>query len=198
MHRSVIIAMGAMLVVTGCSSGAGVTEAPAAPAAPGATADASPAATGGGDATGEPSVNPDDPLGFGEEEATAVVIIDGQRYEFANLYCVNIGGAMSAASVGGDPKVDFGIPPEDWETSTTQDWDPPSIRLQVDEPRTDYRAGGDVLDLLPDFQPGMSQVDSFTTDGYRASGSATFVEISDFGADLVPISGTFEVSCPRP
>lgn len=64
-----------------------------------------------------PDSNSDDPLDFGDEANTAVVTIGDERYEFTDLYCVNMFGAFSATSVGGDPQVSISLPPEDWETS---------------------------------------------------------------------------------
>jgi len=69
--------------------------------------------------------------------------------------------------------------------------------VSIDDPYVQWIAGGDIVTQLPKYQTGMSQVDTFTTDGYRASGSATFVDIANPTGDLTPVTGTFEVSCPK-
>jgi hypothetical protein len=51
----------------------------------------------------------------------------------------------------------------------------------------------------------LSQIDSFTTDGYSASGTGTFMDAQAWQAAMLggdgvppePSSGTFEVRCPR-
>jgi hypothetical protein len=194
--RLVSIYLAIALVLAGCAGSAGeVVDGEPFASAPddgGAAASAEPE----DEEEDEEPVNPDDPLGFGEEANTAVVVIGDQRYEFADLYCVTIGGALGAASVGGDPQVDIDVPPEDWETSD-EDWDAPSVRISGDDPYLDLRAGGEVVEMDARMEDGQSQVDGFTTDGHRASGTATFIDYQAFTTDQSPdpISGTFEVTC---
>jgi hypothetical protein len=200
MRRIGIIAIGTVLVVAACSSGGGSVPTSPSGGTNGPDAATPETASGPPDAgPGGASLNPEELVDqFRDEGSSAVVVVGDQRFEFDGLYCVNIGGAMAALSVGVIPSVDIEVPPEDWATSTTQDWDPPSISIDIDEPDMQLVAGGDFLSSLPKFQPGMSQVDDFSTDGYHATGTATFVDIADFTADLVPVAGTFEVTCPRP
>lgn len=141
----------------------------------------------------------DDPLGFGEEENVAVVTIGDDSYEFTDLYCVSMGGAMGATSVGGDPQVNIDLPPLDWETSD-EGWDPPSIRVSGDDPYFDMQAGGETVAADERVEPGSSQVDSFESDGYHATGTATFIDANAVmvSEDPEPITGTFEVNCARP
>jgi hypothetical protein len=197
MRRALIITIALMLVMAACASGDAGREATQAPG----PAESEPAGGGGGgdtDPTESPTGDADDPLsGFRDDEASAVVTIDGDRYEFDGLYCVTMGGALGAASVGADPSVNISLPPMDWESSP-EDWDPPSVRVQSDEPYADFQAGGDTIEFDTRLEAGMSQVDSFDSDGYRASGTATFVNLAIFDQPLEPVSGTFEVSCPRP
>jgi hypothetical protein len=138
----------------------------------------------------------DDQLDFGDVENTAIVIIGGERYEFTDLYCVTMGGALGAVSVGGDPKVDIDIPPRDWETSG-EDWGPPTIRVSGNEPYFDFRAGDEMFESDDRVGEGMSKVDSFTTDGVRATGTATFIDTNAvmLNQEPDPIEGTFEVTC---
>lgn len=159
------------------------------------------ASTDGSPATSEADseADSDDPLGFGEEENVAVVTIGDDRYEFSDLYCVSMGGAMGVSSVGGDPQVNIDLPPLDWETSG-EDWDPPSIRVSGDEPYFDMQARGETMVADARVQPGSSQVDSFESDGYRASGEATFIDATAVmvSQDPEPVTGTFEVRCAHP
>jgi hypothetical protein len=158
-----------------------------------------PAAPGTPDG-GEPA-NPDDPLGFGEEANTAVVTIGDQRYEFGNLRCFTVGGAIGAQSRDGDPRVDIDLPPLDWETSG-DDWSPPGIRVIVEGVGT-WIANPEHT-ALPRIEPGLSQVDSYETDGFRATGTATFMDANGWQAAQFgledqppdPVQGTFGVACP--
>jgi hypothetical protein len=200
MRRIGIIALGAMLIVAACSSGATDSD----PGSAGTTAPdaATPETTAGApdaEPTGADSADTDDPLDdFRDEGSSAVVIIGDERYEFEDLYCVSIGGAMGASSIGNvDPDVRIDLPPEDWETSA-QEWEPPSVSLSIDDPYTQWIAGGDLVIQLPKYKPGTSQVDGFTTDGYHATGTATFVDIAIPTEELTPVTGSFEVTCPRP
>lgn len=195
MNRTWILVIGIILVVTACSSGEGGSDPTDPPSVPAGEA-SEPA--GGDDATPAPDDGDDDPLAtFRDEEASARVMIGDQTFEFAGLYCVTLGGALGAASVGTDPTVNIDIPPADWETST-DDWDPPSIRLSSDEPYFDFQAGPEAVEFYEGIEPGMSQVDSFETDGYRVTGTATFVDVAIFGEAPQPVTGSFEVTCPRP
>jgi hypothetical protein len=203
MGRRLVIAAGAVLVLAACGSAGsdgaqtveGATSAAATSTPGSADSQTSNADNGSGAAA---SAAPNDPLGFGNEDATATVTIGDQRYEFGDLYCVTLGGALGAVSTGSDPAVDINVPPEDWETSN-QGWDPPSVWVSGDAGALDLRAGDEVA-RADQRLAGLSQVDSFTTDGYHATGSATFVDYQVFGLSgtAEPISGAFEVTCPRP
>jgi hypothetical protein len=185
MRLTFVCLMAALLV--GCSA-APPAAVPGTPGAPGTPAG------------GEPA-NPVDPLGFGRDANTAVVTVGDERYEFGNLYCVTIGGAIGAVSTGGDPRVDIDLPPPDWETSG-DDWDPPSVKVTVRDVGTWIANPEDTA--LPNIEPGLSQVDSFSSDRFHATGTATFMEARGWqrvGMGLAdeppdPISGTFEVTCP--
>lgn len=196
MKRLAALGLASCLLLTACSATPGSgTPAPAADqtAAPGGATPVPPGAV--------VTANPDDPLGFGEEGNTAVVTIGDQRYEFGNLYCVTIGGAIGAVSVGGEPTVDIDLPPMDWQTSG-EGWDPPSVEVNSDD--ESWSANPEDT-ALPSIEPGLSQVDSFTSDGFQATGTATFMHVGDWQAfqfDLSdekpePVQGTFEVTCPR-
>ena len=203
MKRLAALGLASCLLFTACSAAPGSgtpagdqptpTPAPGETAAPGGVTPVPPGAV--------VTANPDDPLGFGEQANTAVVTIGDQRYEFGNLYCVTIGGAMGAASVGGEPTVNIDLPPLDWQTSG-EDWDPPSIQVDVGD--ESWIADQDEPGLMG-IEPGLSQVDSYSSDGYHATGTATFMESTAWNlvemglseeAPPNPIQGTFEVACP--
>jgi len=48
-------------------------------------------------------------------------------------------------------------------------------------------------------ESGMSQVDSFESDGHHASGTATFIDLQAamMGESPPPMETTFEVTCPE-
>lgn len=186
-----------LLVLAACSSSSGGNGSSAGDAPASVSGAASTAAKASDEAKATGSVNPDDPLGFGEAQNTATVTIGDTTYEFENLYCVTMGGALGASSVGGDPTVDISLPPEGWETSG-EDWSPPSVRVQGDDPYLDFMAGGDVA-MADDRLTDRSQVDSFSSDGYHATGDATFMDEQSFMLDAgtEPVTGSFEVTCPK-
>ena len=142
----------------------------------------------------------------------AVVTVGDQTYE-ADLtgsltVCISMGGALAASGPidgidGG--RIDIDIPPEDYETSSDDGWEPPSVQVDLGEDDNGvpigWTAGPVVAEFYPDFA-GVSQVDSFSVDGASASGTATFID--DFQIMLFnggqaeepqPVQGSFEVSC---
>jgi hypothetical protein len=163
-----------------------------------------------GDDTSEDTAEPAPAASGGEQ--MLVVTIGDTTYEAdlsADLtVCISMGGAVGAT--GPIPGVDGGnvsidIPPEDYETSTDDGWEPPSVRVDLGEDENgvpvDFRAGGEVVATFPDLA-GMSQVDSFSVDGTSASGTATFidffqVQLAQGGSVDQPqsVQGTFAVSC---
>ncbi len=179
----------AVLALASCGGSGSADE----PAQPGGAAEPEvttqvPAATVDSPASGDfTSVE-----GFKDADASAVVTIDGVRYEFADLYCVTMAGALGAASIDGDPQVQIDLPPTGWESSG-EDWSPPAVSVQNVAADLYYTADAFFADmgLAP---VGQSQVDDFTSDGFSGSGSATFHE-SPAGRT---VTGTFEVTCPRP
>ena len=159
------------------------------------------ASTDGGDSGSNPS---------GDSEY-AIVTIGTETYE-ADMSgtlaaCIALGGAVGGVGQiiePGSGTIDMTIPPENWESSS-EDWDPPSIRVDLGEDANgvpiDWRAGGDLVESMPDLA-GKSQVDSFAVDGATASGTATFidffqVQLASGGQvdDPEPVEGTFEINC---
>jgi hypothetical protein len=199
MRRVTIVAVAATLTLAACGAEPSADD-PVDPTRlpdPTSVADA-----GGGEEPGATEADGADPEeimdSFRDEEAWAVVVIGDDRYEFEGLYCVTIGGALGAASVGSDNEtVNIDLPPKDWETSG-DDWGPPSVQVSSDEPYFRMEANATLADDYSAAFAG-SQVDSYTSDGYRASGSGTFADSYDFAAsEPEMVAGTFEVNCPRP
>lgn len=79
--------------------------------------------------------------------------------------------------------------------------DEPYIRVDDPETGIDWRADPNYF-ADTDLPEGMSQVDSFTVDGNRATGTATFIDADAANNALFgngempePVTGTFEVVC---
>lgn len=79
--------------------------------------------------------------------------------------------------------------------------EPPYIRLTDPETDIDWRADPEHF-TTTELPEGMSQVDSFTVDGNRVTGTATFIDVDAAFAALngngempEPVQGTFEVVC---
>jgi hypothetical protein len=181
-----------------------------------------PETTDAGAAGGEPAT--DAPEGDGEDSSDdgttppgdsgpsrATVTVGGETYE-ADLsgslaVCISMGGAVGGSGPidgidGGS--IDIDIPPEDYETSTTE-WEPPSIRVDLGEDENgvpiDWRAGGDLV-LDDPTLVGKSQVDSFEVEGSSAIGTATFIDVFQvqlFAVGQVeepqPVQGSFAIAC---
>ena len=142
----------------------------------------------------------------GVEENRAVVVIGDRTYEFdLSVQCLSLFNNMAAAGQavdGSDVSVNIGLPPVDWETDTDEEWDPPSVRVSDDEEDLDWRAGDEIVSAMMDegnLDEGVSQVDSFTHDGQRASGTATFIDLYAVlrQENPDPVQGTFEFACPE-
>ncbi len=169
----------------GSTSGPGATVGPAGTPAGGVPTSTAPAGSGVLDS-------------FIDAGASAVVTIDGTRYEFTDLYCVTIAGAMGVQSIKGNPKVNIDLPPLGWETSGAG-WDPPSVSVSSDEPSFTLVAGAETIGYIANLKAEDSRVDSYDTDGYCATGTATFIDANVALTQAAePLKGTFEVTCPRP
>ena len=196
MRRLAGIYVAMTLALVGCGTSAGddtTSEPPASSQDVAASAEASAAKSDDGPGA---SVNPDDPFGFGKEANTATVTIGDETYEFSNLYCVTMGGALGAQTIGAGLGVHIDLPPMDWETST-DGWDPPSVSVDGDDPYLDLRAGGDFIQYDNRLDPSMSQVESFDSDGHHATGTATFIDYNALtvSGEITPMAGSFEVTC---
>jgi hypothetical protein len=82
--------------------------------------------------------------------------------------------------------------------------DPPTVEVSDETNDLDWVANPEnsALGLLPDAEPGQSQVDSWDVDGNTVTGTATFIEenavfgaVGGVGDAPEPVVGTFEVVC---
>ena len=142
---------------------------------------------------------------------TAVVTIGEKRYEFdmtspfadTCLTLFGVVGGHGQSVDGSDVSIDIEIPPIGYQTRPGfEDFDPPNIEVDDDENDQEWTAGGD-FSFLP-YRPadGESQVDSYTSDGKHAQGTATFIDMTALFRSSVgqgerpqPVQGTFEILC---
>lgn len=138
---------------------------------------------------------------LGNPAGQGFVEMGGVRYDFVlNGVCAKVFGAVQAAGPAVDNPdvvVDALIPPEDWESDTDAEWDPPYIEVEIDS--TDWRAeSGSSINLdgeLIELTDEQSGVLSFTNDGSRVSGTAVFYNEFNF-TELETATGSFELVCP--
>lgn len=144
------------------------------------------------------------------EPDTAVVTIDGERFEFefntpfgdTCLSLFEVVGGVGMAKDGTDIEIDIQIPPEDYEGRRGYEDFIPEIEVKDDETRRTFRAGGNFEFANPAPEPGESQIDSYRSDGKAATGTATFIDTRALsnhefnnGPRPEPVQGTFEINC---
>jgi hypothetical protein len=178
------------------SAGANATaarDATGSPAPAGAVPTAAAGDAGGGSSSGSTSSL--------DENSGAVTIGDETWIFDVSSLCRSTFDAFSAdgsAEDGSDVDVHVSLPPNDWATrSDAAEWQPPSIRVWDDVNSRDWIAGGIAAAALPGVEAEMSQITSFSIEGFKAWGSASFVESYALqrGEPPQPVSGTFEFHC---
>lgn len=138
---------------------------------------------------------------LGNPAGQGFVEIDGVRYDFVlDAACQNVFGAVQAAgnqAPDGEGDVDAIIPPEDWESDTSIDWDPPYVQVDLGDAlwRAEVGAtrfvGGESVELTPE----QSSVTSFTNDGSLVAGTANFQ--NEYNAEEIETAtGSFQFFCP--
>ena len=130
--------------------------------------------------------------GSGGAVGATVTVGDTTYTATEELVCVQLGGALSAQFSDRDAGIDINIdlPPEDWESDTAEDWDPPSVRVDVgDEAQFE---SGNQLGIV-----GMPEtaVSSYTIDGRTGSGEAEFVDMFQAPDAAEVVAGSFELTC---
>lgn len=148
------------------------------------------------------------------EEGTARITVGDETYEFvlggeapfdvnSEPECFTVGGGILAygyVTDGREVTVDLELPPLGWEDSTSFSWDPPTISLSDKDAgarwiaREDFSARGTESLMGLD---GLTRVGDYETDGYRATGVATFANYNLFNQDedYEAVEGTFEIHC---
>ncbi len=130
----------------------------------------------------------------------AWVKIGNRQYEFAMMQCNSLLRFGSGkAKDGSDVTISFELPPVDWKSRpASEGWsDNGSFQIRDEVNNLDWVADEDTAKDLTYVSPGQSQVDNFSIDGKRASGSATFVDVTAVmvSGSAEPVQGTFEVKC---
>lgn len=174
----------------------------------------------GDDASSDDASSDDDAEDDGDDSGlpsfgdggTAVIVVDGERYEaiLSNRtvagtpqlgFCRDIFDALQIFGYadtddGGVAEVTMWIPPTDWETYDDDRYDPPSVELEIMD-----SDGRTVSTLVADQDntsyTGNSQVDDYELDGTTATGTVTFTNqtLAIRGENPEPVQGTFEVNC---
>ncbi|HEC11714.1 MAG TPA: hypothetical protein ENI80_00425 [Acidiferrobacteraceae bacterium] len=130
----------------------------------------------------------------------AIVKIGKYQYKFKMAQCNSrLRFGSGKAKDGSNVTLSFELPPVDWKSHpVSEGWSGNgSFRIRDKENNLDWVADENMSKDLTNVSSGQSQVDAFTIDEKRASGSATFVDLTAVmttgRAD--PVKGTFEVEC---
>ena len=192
--KRLLLALGALTLVLGLTACGDDDDGGAGDAA----ADGATEGSGGADASGDsgdPSSDSGDSGGAGAVGAT--VTIGDQVYEAGTeISCIRLGGAVGIHFLNDDETIaiDIDLPPVGWESDSTQDWDPPGVRVDVGD-EFQYVAGFTELDS--DGGP-YSSIDDYRIDGLHAEGTATFIDNFDIFASAetpATLTGSFSVTC---
>lgn len=154
------------------------------------TEEAAGADDGGGGADGGDDSGDDG--GSGGAVGATVTVGETTYTATEELVCVQLGGALSAQfhDADGEIQIHVDLPPEGWESDTSEDWDPPSVRVDVgDEAQFE---SGNQLGIV-----GMPEtaVGSYTIDGRTGSGEAEFVDMFQAPDAAEVVAGSFELTC---
>jgi len=205
---SVLVFLLLALLLAACSGGGADDAAASGPTVTSVTDDETPteSVAGSTDAADDPGGEAEGsiPVGLGENQA--VVVIGDEQFEFdMSTTCISIGGAVGGAGFAADGSVslDIDVPPQDWETSA-DGWEAPSIRVRDkrdESAERDWESGGSNIANIDELSD-VVRVDSFSVDGGRAAGTATFIDLDAYmlagavGDPLPdPVAGTFEINC---
>jgi len=150
----------------------------------------------------EPDAAADEAPSSGVAENTAIVTIGDKTYEIdvtasAIQRCdPNFFGAFWVLGGIGGNGIDMLLPPP----GDPNFEDAPYINVGDEERDIEWVANADRE--MAGVDPGESQVDTFTVDGLRVTGTATFVDLNEsyafqggVGDEPQPVPGTFEVLC---
>jgi len=130
----------------------------------------------------------------------AIVKIGKHQYEFKLTQCNSMLRFGSGKTKdGSNVTLSFELSPVNWKSRpASEGWsDNGSFRIRDKKNNLDWTANKDTSKDLTNVSPGQSQIDHFSIKGKRASGSATFVDITAVMATgrAEPVKGTFEIEC---
>lgn len=195
--RFAVLALAVVLIAVGCGD-AGDTD---------TTAPDDAGSDGGGVATDETTAPGDAgdtgaPTGSGDGGATMSVGIESFDFD-EELVCVAIGGAVSGTFRNEEGvEVSIDVPPEDWESDTTSDWEPPSLTLRDERDEINWRIFESAADLAETYpEAAGAEITNFSVDGSHATGNGMAIDTFAItraaaeGAEapqLVPVTFGFE------
>lgn len=147
---------------------------------------------------------PSEPGGSGSGSATLTIGIE--QFDFdQEMICIALGGAVSGTFRNDEGvEVNIDVPPEDWETSTTGDWEAPSLTLRDERDEMNWRifeAGPEIATTYGDTAEG-AVITDFSVDGSHATGNGMAIDTfavtrANAGGEApspVPVTFGFECS----
>ena len=201
-RRPVVCLLAFGLLAASCGDDTDSTE-PIGGTADAAAGDDAPAADDGN----APSETGDDTADGGTGTAV-VTLATGEAFEFdQELVCIALGGAVSGSFRNDEGvEVSIDVPPEDWETSTTGDWEGPSLTLRDERDEMNWRifeAGPSLAGLYLSTEVDKARITAFSVDGAHATGNGFVIDtfgVTRAGAEgsepptAVPVTFGFECS----
>ncbi|MEQ8840395.1 MAG: hypothetical protein RIB98_05410 [Acidimicrobiales bacterium] len=168
----------------------------------GTTVPAGDDSTGGGDGAdgGDDSSEPTTGTG-----SATLTIAGREQFNFEEeLVCIALGGAVSGTFRNDEGvEVSIDVPPEDWETSTTGDWEAPSLTLRDERDEMNWRifeAGPEIATTYPGAEGAV--ITNFSVDGSHATGNGMAIDTfafsratADGGEAPQPVPVTFGFEC---
>lgn len=135
---------------------------------------------GGAIDTGAPGSETSAPNPAGDD-GSATVSIGIESFDFdQELVCIALGGAVSGSFRNDEGlEVSIDVPPEDWETSTTGDWNPPSLTLRDERDELNWRifeANVELGELHPGTRAGEAVITDFAVDGAHSTGNGMAID----------------------
>lgn len=135
----------------------------------------------------------------GDAGALVTIFPVGEELTFPQeLVCVAIQGALSATFTdGAGLEMSIDLPVEDWESSTTVDWPPPSLTVRDERDELNWRIfeSGPDIGLAADVDASTAVINDFSIDGMRATGSGQMIDT--FAVTAAAAGGT-EMPTPVP
>ncbi|GMR05600.1 MAG: hypothetical protein BMS9Abin25_0175 [Gammaproteobacteria bacterium] len=134
------------------------------------------------------------------QQKQAIVIIGKYRYQFKLTRCnsmLRYGDGI--AKDGSDIRLSFGLSPANWKSRpASEGWsENGDFEIRDKKNNLHWQANENLAKDLTAVSPGQSQVDNYSINGKRATGSATFVDTTAIMTTgrAEPVKGTFEVVC---